>query len=283
VHIVPALFSQMEAQGTGWLVNRYRRFHQHIDYFALDAGYRNELLSIGVPANKLLGIDGTLDLDAIAAVKAESKRHRLEVRRKLQIPEDAIIALSVGRLDPSKGHAYALEALPLIRNQFPNVHWVVLGEGEQRRELEKRIDELGDAQHAHLIGFDPQPLPYYAAADIFLRTTTMEGENISSRQAIAIGLPTVGFDTCCETDLIAKLGHGILVPNADAAALAAATCQILSTPDRGAAMGARGVDYCKAHMGIQKHVDDLLSVYNQLHKKGAQPVNPENPVILSNN
>ena len=282
VHIVPALFSQMQAQGTGWLVSRYRRFHHRVDLFTLDTGYRSELLSIGVPASKLLGIDGTLDLDAIETVRAERARHRREVRRKLNISEDAIIALAVGRLDPSKCHSLALEALPSMLENFPNLHWVVLGEGDQRPELERRIVELGVEQHAHLIGFDPQPLPYYAAADIYLRTTTMEGENISSRQAVALGLPTVGFDTCRETDLIAKLGHGILVPNADTAALAAATCRILSTPDRGAALGARGVDYCKAHMGIQKHLDDLLSVYNQLHTKGAQPVNPENPVILSN-
>jgi glycosyltransferase involved in cell wall biosynthesis len=279
VHIVPALFSQMEAQGTGWLVNRYRRFHRQVDCFALDPGYRNELLSIGVPAGKLLEIEGTLDLDAIGAVRAERERHRREVRRRLGIPEDAIIAVSVGRLDPSKGHSYALEALPSMLKQFPNLHWIVLGEGEQRRDLEQRIEELGLAPHAHLIGFDLQPLPYYAAADVYLRTTTMEGENISSRQAIAMGLPTVGFDTCRETDLIAKLGHGILVPNTDATALAAATCHILSTPDRGAAMGARGVDYCKAHLGIQKHVDDLLSLYTQL--QGSNPVNSENPVILS--
>jgi glycosyltransferase involved in cell wall biosynthesis len=278
VHIVPALFSQMEAQGTGWLANRYRRFHRSVDCFALDAGYRNELLSIGVPANKLLDIYGTLDLDAIEAVRAEREQHRREVRRKLNLPDDAIIALAVGRLDPSKGHLYALEALPRILSQFPNVHWIVLGEGEQRRELEKRIEELNVAEHAHLIGFDPQPLPYYAAADVYLRTTTMEGENISSRQAIAMGLPTVGFDTCCETDLIATLGHGILVANADAPALADATCEILSLPDRGAALGARGIDYCKTHLGIQKHVDDLMSLYTQLN-----PVNPENPVILSTN
>ena len=283
LHVLPALFSQMEAQGTGWLVNRYRRFHRYVDCFALDAGYRNELLSIGVSPNKLLEIEGTLDLDAIAAVKAERERHRREVRGKLGIPEDAILALSVGRLDPSKGHAYAIEALPLVLKQFPNLHWIALGEGEHRPDLEKRIEELGVEQHAHLIGFDPQPLLYYAAADIFLRTTTMEGENISSRQAIAMGLPTVGFDTRCETDLIAKLGHGILVPNLDAAALAEATGRILSIPDRGAAMGARGIEYCKAHMGIQKHVDDLLSVYNHLHEKSPHPVNRENPVILSNN
>ena len=278
VHIVPALFSQMEAQGTGWLVNRYRRFHRSVDCFALDAGYRNELLNVGVPDNKLLLIDGTLDLDAIATVRVERDRHRREVRQKLRLPEDAIILLSVGRLDPSKGHSYALEALPKILTQFPNVHWIVLGEGDQRRELEKRIDDLGIARHAHLIGFDPEPLPYYAAADLYLRTTTMEGENISSRQAIAMGLPTVGFDTSCETDLIATLGHGILVPNADATALAHATCEILSLPDRGAALGARGIDYSKTHMGIQKHVDDLMSLYTQLN-----PVNPENPVILSTN
>ena len=281
VHIVPALFSQMEAQGTGWLVNRYRRFHAHVDCFALDAGYRNELLSLGVPAHKLLPIDGTLDLDVIANVRTDREQHRREVRRKLQIPDDAIIALSVGRLDPSKGHSYALEALPLMLKQFPHLHWIVLGEGEHRSELERRIEELGVAQHTHLIGFDSQPLPYYAAADVYLRTTTMEGENISSRQAIAMGLPTVGFDTRCETDLIAKLGHGMLVPNADAAALAHAACEILSTPDRGAAVGARGIDYCKAHMGIQKHVDDLMSLYTQLQRP--HPVNPENPVILSNN
>ena len=281
VHIVPALFSQMEAQGTGFLVNRYRRFHRHVDYFALDAGYRNELLSIGVPAQKLLLIDGTLDLDAIGVVRAERERHRREVRHKLGISEDAIIALSVGRLDPSKGHTYALEALPLMLKQFPNLHWIVLGEGEHRRELEKRIAELGVGEHAHLIGFDAGPLPYYAAADVYLRTTTMEGENISSRQAIAMGLPTVGFDTCCETDLIARLGHGKLVRNADAAALAGAACEILSTPDRGVAMGARGIDYCKTNMSIQKHVDDLMSLYTQL--QGTHPVNPENPVILSNN
>ena len=278
VHIVPALFSQMEAQGTGWLVNRYRRFHRSVDCFALDAGYRNELLNVGVPDNKLLLIDGTLDLDAIATVRVERDRHRREVRQKLGLPEDAIILLSVGRLDPSKGHSYALEALSKILTQFPNVHWIVLGEGDQRRELEKRIDDLGIARHAHLIGFDPEPLPYYAAADLYLRTTTMEGENISSRQAIAMGLPTVGFDTSCETDLIATLGHGILVPNADATALAHATCEILSLPDRGAALGARGIDYSKTHMGIQKHVDDLMSLYTQLN-----PVNPENPVILSTN
>lgn len=269
VHVVPCLFSQMEAQHTGWLASRYRRFHHLVDCFALDPGYRDELLGVGVPDQKLLDINGTLDLDAIAFVRAERNRHRLEVRQTLGIPDDAIIALSVGRLDRTKGHSHALEALPLMLERLPALHWVVLGEGQDRAQLEKRIQELRLEQHAHLVGFDPNPLPYYAAADIFLRTTTMEGENISSRQAIAMGLPAVGFDTTCETDLITKLGHGVLVSNGDESAFAAAVCEILSLPDRGSSMAAAGVEYCNAHMSIQKHVADLVSVYAYLHEKGS--------------
>jgi glycosyltransferase involved in cell wall biosynthesis len=270
LHMVPSLSAQMEAQGTGWLVGHYRRFHHLVDCFALDPGYRSELLEAGVPAEKLFEISGTLDLQAIARVKAQRERHRVEVRTRLGIPENAIIALSVGRLDPTKGHSYTIEALPRMLKQFPNLHWVLLGEGANRVELETRIRDLGVEHHAHLIGFDREPLPYYAAADIYLRTTTMESENISSLQAIAMGLPTVGFDSYSATDLIGKLGHGILVPNADADALATASCQILSLPDRGLAMGALGVDYCNATLGIQKYVDNLLSVYANLHGKGTR-------------
>lgn len=268
LHMVPSLSAQMEAQGTGWLVDHYRRFHHLVDCFALDPGYRSELLEAGVPAVKLFEISGTLDLQAIARAKAERERHRVEVRTRLGIPENAIIALSVGRLDPTKGHSYTIEALPQMVKQFPNLHWVLLGEGANRIELETRIRDLGVEHHAHLIGFDREPLPYYAAADIYLRTTTMESENISSLQAIAMGLPTVGFDSYRPTDLIGKLGHGILVPNADADALATVSCQILSLPDRGLAMGALGIDYCNATLGIQKYVDNLLSVYSNLHVKG---------------
>src|SRR6185436_20165324 len=142
VHMVPSLFAQMEAQGTGWLVNYYRRFHRRVDRFALDPCYRSELRGVGIPDEKFLDVNGTLDLEAIASVKTERRRHRLEIRRKLRIPDDALIVLSVGRLDPTKGHRFALEALPSMLEEFPNLHWVVLGEGAQRDELEQRSKEL---------------------------------------------------------------------------------------------------------------------------------------------
>src|SRR6185295_9363312 len=128
VDMVPAMFAQMKEQGTGWLVDQYKRYHRLVDCFFLDPGYRRELLGIGVPAKKLFGIIGTVDLRTVERFKADSDRHRIEVRARLGIPPDSLLALSVGRLHPSKGHGYALEALPSILEQFPNLHWVVLGE-----------------------------------------------------------------------------------------------------------------------------------------------------------
>lgn len=267
---VPAMFSQMIEQGTGWLIDYYRRFHYLVDAFFLNPGYRHELIALGVPVEKLFDFGATLDLEAIERVKAERLRYRREVRARLGIPEDSLIALSVGRLDPTKGHSYALEALPVILEELPNLHWVVLGEGWKREELTGRISALGVGPHAHLIGFEPEPLQFYAAADIYLRTTTLEGENISSLQAIGMGLPVAGFDTCRETDLVKPLGQGLLVPNMNVSALAAAVIQILSLPDRGQAMGNSGIDYCRVRLNLRNQVDQIASVYAAMAEAGSK-------------
>jgi L-malate glycosyltransferase len=270
VHTVPALYSQMSEQGTGWLMTLYRRYHRLVDCFFVAEGYRSELREVGVPDEKLIGLVGTVDLEAVDAFKAESARHRSEVRAALGLPEDSLIAVSVGRLHPSKGHQFALEALPAMVEEFPNLHWLVLGEGDERPQLEARINELGLAEHAHLIGFVSEPLLFYAAADVYLRTFILESENISSFQAVAMGLPTVGFDTHRETDLIAKLGHGLLVPNKDVAALAAAVSRILSMPDRGRQMASGAREYCHQHLDVRKHVRTFTSVYSAL-REGNKP------------
>lgn len=267
VHTVPSMFAQMTEQGTGWLPDQYRRYHRWVDNFFLVPAYRAELLGVGVPAEKLFNLCGSVNVLEAVEAKAANARHRAEVRARLGIPSDSLIALSVGRLDPSKGHQYALEALPSMLGRCPHLHWVVLGEGWKRAELEARVKELGVERHAHLVGFIDDPLPFYAAADIFLRTMVFEGDNLSSCAAMAVGLPVVGFETGNESDLIRKVGHGIPVPNRDAAALAAAATQILALPDRGGALGALGADYCRTHLDFKRDVDNFVSTYISLHLK----------------
>jgi glycosyltransferase involved in cell wall biosynthesis len=151
-----------------------------------------------------------------------------------------------------------------VRARFPKAEWFVLGEGGQRDVLVQRARELGVQAHVHLMGFHDTPLRYYAAADVYLRTPIYEAENLSSYHAMAIGLPVVGFNTRCETELLEKVGHGVLVPKEDSGKLAEGIIEILSLSDKGRAMGHRGAEYSKKYLDIHQTIASYMDIYEAL-------------------
>ena len=263
VYSVPCLFSQMKDAGFSWMPRLYAWQHSRVDCFFTGASLE-ELRSVGVSPVKTVELRGVVDCEAIQAVSSERESHYSLIRRLLGLSNDAVIALSVGRLHPSKGHLYALEAIPSLAQRVSNIHWVVLGEGDQRADLMSRASELGVGNRVHLIGFHSDPLPYYAAADAYLRTNVFEAENLCSYQAMAMGLPVIGFDTGCETELLRKVGHGVLVPNRDAHALATRASEILLLPDKGKQLGGLGAKYCLENLDIRQSIDVFCRAYISL-------------------
>jgi glycosyltransferase involved in cell wall biosynthesis len=279
IHSVPCLFSQMADAGFFWMPGLYRRMHPRVDCFFTGASLE-ELRTVGVPVSKTLEIRGVVDQAAVDLVFRERDRHYPAVRNSLGLNQDAIIALSVGRLHTSKGHLFALEALPYLRERFSNIHWVLLGEGDQRPILERRAKELGIEKHVHLIGFHSDPLPFYAAADVYFRTAIFEAENLCSYQAMAMGRPVVGFDTGCETELLRKVGHGILVPNKDATALAIAAESLLLQPDRGRELGNLGAEYSRAKLDLRQAISAFCSSYVRYAGVGSSPtISPDQETV----
>ena len=266
IHTVPCLFAQMKDAGYGWMPRAYRLLCPWVELFSTGNG-RSELLDIGIPAPKIMYDLCGVDLEAVRAAQAERARYRADIRRALGLPEDTLIALSTGRLHSSKGHLFALDALRDLLGKFPTLHLVILGEGGERGALEARAGQSGVEAHAHLLGFRDDPLPFYAAADIYLRTALFEPENLSFYQAMAMGVPVIAFETGWESDPVRKVGNGILVPGGDSAALAAAMAQVLTEPDRGRAIGARGVGYSQEHLDLRRSIAALSSTYEALHER----------------
>lgn len=265
VHLVPSLFSQMVDEGKPWVPRLYARFHVLIDcFFTAASRCRDELLSVGIPDSKIVPLRGILDLEEINAVRHRRQQFHQTIREKYHLPSDALIALSVGRLDSSKGHIFALESLPGLMLQFPKLHWILVGDGKQRAELEDRARALGISSHVHLVGYQDELLPYYAAATVYLRTMIFEETNLSTYKAMAMGLPIVGFDTGCETELLKKVGHGILVPNKCVAGLSTAVAQILTLPDHGRELGDRGIEFSQANLDLRLGIGDITAVYKNL-------------------
>ncbi len=260
VHTVPAMFAQMH--DVSWMPALYARSHPLVARFFTD--YPNELHERGVPAAKIRRATGGIDRASSDKALAERQRYRAEIRARLGTSPGAPIALSVGRLHPSKGHQVAARAVAIAARLLPDLHWVVLGEGTLRGQLESLVRELGIVDRAHLVGFTSDVLPWYAAADIYVRSTLIEADNLSSRQAMAMALPVVGFKGTSSTELLELVGHGIAVPDQDTSLMAIAIVQMFGSEDRGRALGVRGQEYARAELGIERLVDLLVSSYEDL-------------------
>ena len=267
VHTVPCLFSQMRAEGISWLPGFYRRAHQWIDIFSTGES-RSELIAMGVPEQKIIYDLGGVDIDATCCNSNDFNWSRDNILRRLELPRNALLALSAGRLHPSKGHNYAIDLLARLATDLPQLHLVIIGDGLEREELADQAIRLGIGDRVHLLGFILNPRAIFEAADIYLRTTILEPENLAFYEAMAVGLPVVGFDTGWP-DLITRIGHGELVPMQDIGAFAAAVSRILCLPDRGRSLGRHGRDYACEHLNVRSSVTALMTTYKRLTSMAA--------------
>jgi glycosyltransferase involved in cell wall biosynthesis len=153
-------------------------------------------------------------------------------------PHDGVI-LTVAALESRKGVQHVLEALPVVREACPRVKYLVLGDGPYRPELEKRIQDLGLAGVARLVGPTVDVLPYYQAADVFALLSHGEAAPIAPLEAMAMELPVVvarqrPFDEIIDDEC------GVMVPELEPAAVARAIGAFLVNAPRRRAAGAAG-------------------------------------------
>lgn len=151
------------------------------------------------------------------------------ILRQGQTPRLPLL-VACGRLHPQKGYPYLLEALALVRQTLPVQLWIV-GEGSLRPSLERQIQDLGLTHAVQLLGFRANPYQYMAAADLFVLPSLYEGFGNVIVEAMACGTPVLATDCPHGPAEILEQGkHGLLVPPANAEALAQGILTVLQNP-----------------------------------------------------
>jgi len=140
------------------------------------------------------------------------------------------VVLGVGKLKPQKDFTTLLHAFAKLRAQRP-ARLVILGEGEQRGELEQLAQTLGIGGDVALPGFVENPFPYMARASLFVLSSRFEGLPGVLIQALACGCPSVSTDCPSGPAEILDNGrYGPLVAVGDAEGLAQAMADTLAAP-----------------------------------------------------
>jgi len=120
--------------------------------------------------------------------------------------------LSVGRLEPQKDHATLIEAFAQISNDFPDWNLRIVGDGSLRGDLEEAVSRLGIEGRVTLPGSTRRIDEEYARAQLMAVSSRFESFGMVTAEALAAGLPVVGFADCPGTnELIRHDKNGWLV------------------------------------------------------------------------
>ncbi len=147
---------------------------------------------------------------------------KTDAREKLQLPADSQVLLTVGRLADRKGHTIALDAVAQLVQQFPKLHYLIVGRGPEECTIQERIDQHKLGHRIHMLNNVEDTGVVYAAADLFLFPSTeggqgnVEGFGLVSVEAQIHGLPVIASNTGGIPETIEKGLTGELVEPGEA-------------------------------------------------------------------
>lgn len=148
---------------------------------------------------------------------------RANIRRTYNIPEQAVVILSVGRLVRRKGFDRVIENLPVLLAEELDVYYLICGRGPMESELRSLVSRLGIEKRVLFAGYVPdnQLAGYYAACDLFAMPTffdakakSIEGFGIVYLEAGYFAKPVIASRIGGVVDAVHHEESGLLVdPN----------------------------------------------------------------------
>lgn len=165
----------------------------------------------------------------------------------------------VGRLCDAKGVGVLLESAALVRERFPGVRYLLVGDGPQREEYEARYG----SPLVLFSGFRKGVQSCFGCMDVLALPSYAEGLPMVILEAMASRLPVVATSVGQVPDLVEEGSTGHLVKPGDTRGLAEAICNIITTPDLGTRMGAHGYAKVAAGYSAELMAERYLDVYQE--------------------
>lgn len=209
-----------------------------------------------------------IDLAGFRPRDAEAKR---ALRRRLGLPEEAVIVGNFGRIRAQKGTDVFVDAMLEVMAERPQVVGIVLGRATEkhaafRAGLEHKIAAAGMAERLRILPEVPvhEVADWFATLDLFVAPQRWEGFGLTPLEAMASGVPVVATTVGAFPELLAPGETGTLVPPGDADAMAEAIAAYLDDPARCMREGQAGRRRVEQCFQLEREADALIEVYRAL-------------------
>ncbi|MEL6927277.1 MAG: glycosyltransferase family 4 protein [Cyanobacteria bacterium J06600_6] len=176
-------------------------------------------------------LKNTVDLELFYPLSREEKQAKSkELAGQLNLPGNTRFALAVNRLHPQKDPLLLVKAFAALPQ--PDVHLLIVGDGELRTEVEAEIARLGVQDKITLLGLQSpaRVAQLYRLSSVFAVCSAYEGVPIVALEALACGVPVVGTE-CGEIPLIVTPESGIVCGDRQVKTITEALTQVLNNAD----------------------------------------------------
>jgi glycosyltransferase involved in cell wall biosynthesis len=192
-----------------------------------------------------------------------------EMKQQLGLEEAWPIVGCIGRLCEQKAQQYLVESIAFLREHYPQIRLLLVGEGELRSLLEQRIQELGLSSQVFLLGERADIADLLNVCDIYAMSSLWEGVGRALTEAMYWRLPVVATPVNGVTELISHEETGLLVPPRDPKALAAAIDRLASDRELAQRLGTNAHRKASDLMDGRRMIGAIEELYERLIERAA--------------
>jgi glycosyltransferase involved in cell wall biosynthesis len=194
---------------------------------AVSNGVREGLINLGVSPEKVVFKPNPIDLQMVDEKLKDS------ALVGLNLIKENINFVGVGRLHKHKGFDILINAFSEVLNFLPYAHLTIVGDGEERINLETKITQLKLQNKVTLMGAVENPFAIVKASDVYVMSSRLEGWPLVLMEAMAVGKPVISFSCPNGPDeIIQDATQGILVESENESELAKEMIKLASERDK---------------------------------------------------
>lgn len=223
------------------------------------AGARSYAKWLGIDPSRIRVIHNGFDFDSWPLADAERRK---ETRRSFGIVDDAPLVAGAFRLSPEKRPLLWIETAAQALQHNPSMRFAIAGEGDLRREVEARIDELGIGERVALAGRMPDVHALFMACDAFLLTSEQEGIPNVLLEAQWYGCPVLATRAGGAEEALQDRVTGRISDASDAVILGKELVDLISDKALESRARSSGRGFILRSFSIDRMIDETLELYS---------------------
>lgn len=214
-------------------------------------------------AQRITVVSSGLDLD----FKKISHDSALEKRKEFGFTPGQMIVGMVSRLEPVKGPVYFVRACAELQKKYPQLRFIIVGDGSLRPQLEKLAGRLNLQEKLVFTGWREDCLEIIAFLDILAQPSLNEAIGRVLLEAQGLGVPVVATKVGGIPEVVKDGESGILLPQQDHQALARAISQLIDDPAKRLAMSKSAVSWIDEKFSSRKMLREIFGLYQEAMSK----------------